>query len=429
MELIPGKDTSRVSDAERHNLDSDQVAAMRESLGKCINPATGRPVSARREDEAVLPVQGSVTESEDGNGRGTCPECSAHVRLSGKGFLTAHNVRKNPVPAPPPAIRLAERQVETTDTGARGGSPDASMRKREAELGAASGTATVPVKATVKDNCVQAKVKDAVTKTVTLVMVEGVTPESINQDERRSQLVEVPATAANIRTAIRQEQAKEQKPVMRRDPVTGERTPTGEMSGGPDFKLLAKLGSMLKGVTGLAAMPVLGAEPGTYRIREAVTLDAPNAPEGREERQREDGSNGHVPTAPGPALVQGANMRPEEPKREGKNGKPRNAAGWSAPLGRPRPDRVALIGDADVCQGRDCKIIGCVGVVGGRYGYLECHVYRSLSKSRQRRYWEHVGTSKRRAESARAHAAMPILATGRGQITGKAMGGAAIRRV
>jgi hypothetical protein len=377
-ETMAQRATRDVSDAKAHALTTDEVKAVSEILGKCINPVTGKPVSARREDEAVLPVAGSKKDSDDGNGTGTCPECGAHVRLSGKGFLTAHSIRRTPVPAPAPTVRLAERQAEVTDTGARVGSPDASMRTREAELGAAAGTAPVTIRVKGADG----KMTDA----------------------------EVPATADNIRTAIRQQQRRKS----------------------PDTKLLAKLGSMLRGATGTVAVPVIGAQPGTYKVREAVTLDAPNAPEGREERQGEDGRNGHVPTAPGPALVQGGAMSGEVPTdraRQTRKGMPRNAIGWSGPLGRPRPDRVALVGNAEACGGKACKIDGCVAVVGGRYGYLECHVYRAQSKSRQRRYWEHVATAKARAERAAELSQRPRVATGRGHVTGKSMGGPGIRRV
>src|SRR5687767_3345285 len=89
--------TRDVSEAQEHNLSREEIAAISEQLGKCINPATGEPVSARREDAAILPVKGSHTGSEDGNGKGTCPECGAHVRLSGKGFVTAHSVRRTPL--------------------------------------------------------------------------------------------------------------------------------------------------------------------------------------------------------------------------------------------------------------------------------------------------------------------------------------------
>lgn len=404
-EILGQRPTRDVPDAKAHSLTAAQVAALRESLGKCINPATGEPVSARREETAVLPVKGSVTGAADGNGRGTCPHCGAHVSLSGKGFLTAHNVRKNPVPVAPPAVRLAERQAEVTDTGARVGSPDAAMRTRTAELGAAAGTATVKIKMKVK-----------------------------GEDGReKSQTVEVPATEANIRTAIRQEQAKKQKPIVRKDPNTGKRTPTGVMGGGPDMALLHKLGAMLRGVTGSAALAVPGAQPGTYRVREAVTLDAPNAPEGREERPR-DGRDGHVPTSPGPALVQGSAMScapPEESARTTSQGKPRNAIGWGAPLGRSRPDRVALKGDPEACRGKGCTIEGCVGVVGGRYGYLECHVFRALSSTRKRRYWQHVATAKSRTEAARVAARKPLVTTHRQwPVTRQTMsGGPAIQQV
>lgn len=380
--------TRDVSDAQTYKLTREEVAAISEQLGKCINPATGEPVSARKADTAVLPVKGSRRDSEDGNGTGTCPECGAHVRLSTKGFVTSHSVRRTPLAVPPPSVRLAERNAEVTDTGARVGSPDAAMRTRAHELGAAAGTATVKIK----------------------MQVEG--PDG----KKHSEECEVPGTPDNIRTALRQEQKRKH----------------------PDAALLAKLGSMLRGATGTQAVPVIGAEPGTYKVREAVTLDAPNAPEGREERARADGSRGHVPTSPGPALVNGAAMSSEPPSdsaRVNKKGGVRNAIGWGGPLGRPAPDRVAIRGDAEACEGKGedgkgCTVVGCVAIVGGRYGYLECHVFRALAKRPRRRYWEHVATAERRAEEAKAAAARPKVTTHRQwPVTRQTMGGAAIRQV
>lgn len=375
---------AHVSDAKRYTLTADEVKAMRETLGKCVNPATGEPVSARNEEYAVLPVKGSVTPSADGHGRGTCPHCGAHVALSKKGFLTAHKVRHNPVPVTPPAVRLVERQAEVTDSGARVGSPDAAMRTRDAELRANAGTATVKIK------------------------VKAVQPDGTS----KMVLTDVPGTEENVRTALRQEYAKKQrpvrlngKPVMRTDPETGNKVPV--MGGGPDPKLIARYSAMLKGITGTEAVRAVGAQPGTYKVREAVTLDAPNAPQGRDEScdpDRRGDARGHVPTSPGPALVQGPAMSgavPTDKDRQTSTGKPRNAIGWSGPLGRPRPDRVAVSGNAEACGGKGCTVGGCVAIVGGRYGYLECHVFRLLSKSKKRHYWEHVATCKRRADDAK----------------------------
>lgn len=397
------RDARDLPDSKVHALTSDEVKASREPLGKCINPATGEPVSARREECAVSPVAGSVRPSSDGHGVGACPHCGAgSVSLSKKGYLTAHTVRRGPVPAPAPKVRLAERQVETTDTGARIGSPDAAMRTRTAELGAAAGTVSVKI-----------KVKGANGKT---------------------EIQEVPPTPDNIRTAMRQESAKKQrqvkidgKPQFRTDPQTGAQVPV--MGGGPDRNLLARLGSMLKGVTGLAAMPVLGAEPGTYKVYEAVTLDAPNAPEGREERAQ-DGRNGHVPTSPGAALVNGGTMSgkvPSDRARVTKGGKSRNAIGWSAPVGRPRPDRVVVKGNADACKGKGCKVADCVAIVGGRDGYLQCHAFRELSKNQARRYWQHVATAKKRREAAQVLSAREVVTERRIAVTRQTMGGPAIR--
>lgn len=375
--------TRDVPESQHLKLTTEEVAAQSETLGKCINPATGEPVSARKDDTAVFPVKGSATGSPDGNGKGTCPECGAHVRLSGKGYITSHSVRSTPVPAPDKTVRLAERAPEVTDAGSRVGSPDASMRTRRAELSGATGTGTVKIK-------MSAKGPDGKSK-------------SVAQD--------VPATPDNIRTALRQEQKRRS----------------------PDAGLLAKLGSMLRGATGTVAAPVTGAAPGTYKVREAVTLDAPNAPEGRDERQQGE-RKGHVPTSPGPALVNGRPMSgaiPQDSDRVTAKGGPRNAIGWGGPLGRVKPDAIAITGDRASCGGKKCVIKGCVGIVGGeRFGFIECHVYRTMSKSQQRKYWQHVANNGKRAKQAKTNARRVVDMPHRQfPVSRSAMGGAAIRQV
>lgn len=393
---------------------SKASTAQPEPLGKCINPATGEPVSARRADEGVLPAPGSVKESADGNGTGTCPECSAHVKLSGKGFVTAHNVRKESIPAPSPTVRLAERQTAVTETGVRVGSPDASERSRTAELsGVRYAGWHAPLALPVNG------------ETVAIVMRRP----KVDADGRpvlgkkgqpltASETVRVPATEANVRTALRQEQRKE----LRRDKETGELIrdkKTGELIGGPDKALLSKLGRILKGLTGAEAVGVTGAKPGTYQVREAATMDAPNAPEGREERRRADGRVGHVASSPGPALVPGRGMSGEIPAasdRTNRKGGSKNAIGWSAPIGRPRLDPIAVVGNAEACQGRDCTLDHCPAILGERHGYMTCHVFRTLSKTAKRRYWMHVATNKRRYTEARELSRRPKTAGGYGHI-------------
>lgn len=390
-----------------------------EPLGKCINPATGEPVSARRADEAVFPVAGSVKDSEDGNGTGTCPECSAHVRLSTKGFVTSHNVRKESIPVPPPRVWLVERQTAVTDTGVRVGSPDGAERARGAELSGHSFRGWHPPMVLPQGG------------TVTLVMRQP----KLDADgqpvlgKKGKPLTErvtvtVPGTEANVRTALRQEQSKRQ----RKDKKTG------DMVGGPDAALLARYGRMLRGLTGTEAVGVLGAEPGTFRVREAAVMDAPHAPQGRGEGRDEGRVNplGHVPTSPGPAFVQGRAMSGEVPQdrdRVTAKGMPRNAIGWGGPLGRPRVDRVAVEGNAEACQGPGCAVKDCPAIVGGRYGFTACHVFRALSQTDRRHYWAAVAVNKRRDERAREMARRERPTLGRGYVTGKAPSRAGIQRV
>jgi hypothetical protein len=379
MGKVMPTDNVRVPDAKRFKMTREEVAAMRETLGKCVNPLTGEPVSARREETAILPVPGTVEGAEDGNGTGTCPECGAHVKLSGKGFVTAHSVRRMPVPAHKSSTK--ERQTPATDTGSRVGSPDAAERTRAAELSGATGTDTVKIKVR-------------------------------NQETGKSEDKDVPATEANIRTALRQEQRRKS----------------------PDAARLSRLGSMLRGATGTVAVPVIGAQPGTYKVFEAVTLDAANAPEGRDERKREDGGVAHVPTSPGPALVQGHSMSgavPTDRQRVTRGGKPRNAIGWNEPVGRQRVDRVVTTGTLrtpDECEGKGCTVSGCVAIVGGQCGYLTCAEFRALPVNGRKHYWGHVTVNKRRAEAARERMRRPVV-PGRGYVSREPVSRAGIQRV
>jgi hypothetical protein len=376
--------------------------------GKCMNPGTGEPVSARNEEDAVFPVEGSVqdrsaggpvpervnlrlpmTGKVDGNGTGLCPFCTTRVRLSGKGFVTAHTVRAENLPVAPPRVRLAERMPEIVATRAVSGSPDKSERVRDAELRGAQ----------MRDWHPPMLLPDVTATVVVRMRV----PAEGGKGKPRLKEMRVPATLQNVRTAWRQEHAKEARKSKK----------TGDMVGGPDQKVLARLSALLRGLSGLQssdrAMDGSGA-----RVREAATYDAPNAPEGREERTREDGRNGHVATrVMGAALVPGRSMSgevPSERDRQTRKGKPRNAIGWSEPVGRMRPDAGALNGNAqEVCGGRGCTVKGCTAIVGGeRYGFLECHYFRAQSRSRQARYWQKVKTAKEHARRAREYAGRPV---------------------
>lgn len=358
---------------------SDETATP-EPLGKCMNPATGKPVSARRDAEALLPAPGTVESSEDGNGTGRCPECATTVKLSSKGFITAHTVRRENIPQPPPTVRLAERQTAVTDTGVHIGSPDTSERSRDAELSGVAFRDWHPP-----------------------MILPGPTVKIVMRKPKgdgkgyTTETVEVPGTEQNVRTALRQEQRKKQRVDKK----------TGELVGGPDPKLLRRYADMLKGLTGLAATGSLGYMPGAYRLREAACVDAPHAPQGREERA-EGERRGHVPTSPGPAMFKGPAMSgaiPTERDRTTKKGKPRNGIGWSGALGRERIDRIAVSGNAEACQGKGCTLPSCTAVIGGRYGYMECRTYRTLSKTRARHYWSQVKRNKERDRAARERAA------------------------
>lgn len=361
-------------------------------VGKCINPATGEPVSARREEFAVLPVEGSRDESVDGHGRGRCPHCGARVALSKKGFITAHSMKNVPIPAPDPTVRLAERQAEVTESGARVGSPDAAQRVRGAELaGGVLREWNPPLVWNENVPTVHIRVRKP-------RLNEDGTPMlgKKGQPLHTSEMEEFPATADNIRTALRQEQARKPRKCKK----------TGEMIGGPDKAKLAKLGAMLRGATGLDSVGVIGAEPGTFKVREACTWaeSGEGAGSNRDVSARVAGvADPRVPTLSNRVpMVQGRSMRAEEPKRVGKNGKPRNAAGWSGSVGRPRPDRIAVDGsDPAACVGKGCTIAGCVGVVGERgYGVTTCAEFRTWSASHRKRFWKDISAAKRYAKRA-----------------------------
>lgn len=378
---------------------------------KCINPATGEPVTARRDDTAVMPVDGSVGESPDGNGKGSCPLCMTLVKLSGKGYLTAHTVRGERIPVP--KTRLTERQAVVTDSGARVGSPDVSERARTAEITGVMGTGTVRVKVVVKDGAVRASVPDAVTGKRTSVDVENVSIEMIDPANGERQTIEVPNTVQNIRTALRQELGKKQRPERKKSAVPGEDgCLTGRMTGGPDQSVVNRLSRMLKGATGLEVVGAIGAKPGCYNTERLLDLSAKHVPQGGRDEGKQGDRVAHVPSILGPALVQGPDTScavPTERDRTTSKGKPRNAIGWSGPTGRERPDRVAVGGkNASVCRGKGCAVEGCEAIVGGeQHGHMPCHVFRQLGKSKRGDYWAVVSKSKRAAKAARESAKIP----------------------
>lgn len=85
--------------------------------------------------DEMLPVKGSVTEDGNGVSKGTCPECLTPDRkLTGKGFLGAHNV-----------VLDVDTTIPVTDEGMRIGAPRDSAVKREIEgRRISAGLAAVP---------------------------------------------------------------------------------------------------------------------------------------------------------------------------------------------------------------------------------------------------------------------------------------------
>lgn len=146
----------------------------------CVHPEADEPVKVKHK---VAPVAGSVRalvagsfrgeDIEHGLTSGTCPFCLAHVPLSGKGFVTAHNRGAESVPAP--KGKLADRQTVVTDTGARVGDPDAGDRRRGTDVDGLFERGTVPGH-------------------------DPKTYKPIKDDDGHQ--VEVPATAANVRAVL-----------------------------------------------------------------------------------------------------------------------------------------------------------------------------------------------------------------------------------
>lgn len=267
---------------------------------KCINPVTGEPVSARKDETAVLPVPGSVRDVIAGRFKGepvkhapktgTCPFCTAHVRLSGKGFVTAHNRGKESVPAP--KTRLVERQTAPTDMGARVGDPDAGSKRRAVDVDGAYGRGTVEVPG-----------KDDAGKRV---------------------MEEVPATAENIRTAL--------------DYWKG-RKPRKQASKDTQSRMVSELSRRLRATEGAPA-PRHDAETGQYVptvSRGSKAMGAKMAPEASVKALTN--------MLPGPPLVKGRSLPPELPMfRNRKTGEmERRACGTLlGSLGRDRMDPGAI---------------------------------------------------------------------------------------
>jgi hypothetical protein len=121
-----------------------------ENLSTCL--VNGEPLKVKHK---IVPVPGSIrqivggmfqgAEIENAERTGTCPNCGAHVKLSAKGFMTAHTVRNAPKPADK---GLSDQSYDVADSGARVGDPEAGVQRRKVDvLGALeAGAVMVPVK-------------------------------------------------------------------------------------------------------------------------------------------------------------------------------------------------------------------------------------------------------------------------------------------
>lgn len=114
------------------------LAAEVKPVGRCM--VDGEPLKASHH---VTPRSGSVMPGPVVS-LGTCPLCGTReVKLTVKGFLTAHVVRGEPMGKAP---GLSERSIEPTDTGARVGDPYAGDKRRGTEIDGAFVRGTVTVK-------------------------------------------------------------------------------------------------------------------------------------------------------------------------------------------------------------------------------------------------------------------------------------------
>lgn len=330
------------------------VAAVSAAVSAAMSPGRcmvgDEPLTARHK---VPPVGGSVAAANNGqNSVGVCSLCGTHAVLSEKGFLTAHVVRSEPLPASP---ALSEPNMDTTDTGARVGDPESGSKRRAIEIDGAFERGTVEV-----------KIKDPA------------------DPKAKAKLTPVPATADNLRLALRQ--ALESKP----------RKPESVAA---KLDLVARLRAQLDAaVGGTDAMKAPSAAQSMGVSASGAGVSAGQRGEGRID---------------GVALVQGREEKTLTFEQWQETGKSRSGpTTLDTPLGRERADRGAL--GASVTE-HDRKIKMCADgmcdhVAGGTAGYLTYRVVHALPRRKNRRYWEHVATKRERAKRARAYVAKRVSA-------------------
>ena len=245
-----------------------------EPLGKCM--VNGEPLTVKLK---VVPVDGSVEPLADGEA-GSCPECGAHVKLSGKGFITSHMAQGVSVPAP--RILATEPQVPATDAGPRSGSPEREEKVRASEIDALFERGTVRIPG-----------KNAKGRTV---------------------MVDAPLTEDNIRKAF---------------DYWRNRAPKKEASIATQRDMIARLGRQAELMR---------------QAREAAGDTRGKRVEGRDVMGAQMSPEGVTRFAvAGPALVQGRNMGPAQPKRRNPKTGELEVSGigtMGGNLGREKLDRM-----------------------------------------------------------------------------------------
>jgi hypothetical protein len=309
--------------------------------GRCL--IGGEPLTVKLK---IAPVDGSVREHVAGELKGetiksadrtgSCPECGAHVPLSAKGFVTAHQARGVSVPA---SSALTETQLPAADTGSHVGDPRSAAQRRTVEIDGAyeHGTVQIPVKG----------------------------------KKGRMRLDDVPATLDNVRTSLeywRTRKIVHPGPTATRERIDRYNARCTAQSENVST-LTRRLDAMRKG---------------------AEAMEAAQSPEGL--------TTAHpVPTVTGKPGLTVAGMSPGPALVKGRSEKPMAGAVTVRQTGdeyvRPAPaedNRNPLLGgtmDAPAGRERMDKESSTVPMVGGKYGYLTQGQYDELSRTQQRKYW------------------------------------------
>lgn len=116
-----------------------------ESLGRC--KTDGEPTGAKHN---VPPVAGTVMVHDDAvNKTGVCPLCGTRAKLhTRRGVMLVHVMRGETLPVLSADKRLAEPEIQPTDTGARTGDPAAGSKRRGEDIDGAYERGMVSVKVT-----------------------------------------------------------------------------------------------------------------------------------------------------------------------------------------------------------------------------------------------------------------------------------------